>query len=122
MWVWLITKLPFLGKINPKIFIIFGIAVVLGLTVLSIKSFINDQINTGIVQSEQKAEITELKTQLKTLQDNQKIIDDVGKETTIIINKETIKHESIRENIDEEIKNGNDDYVGLLLTNTIDRM
>ena len=123
----LITKFPFLIKIgnlfkNPKTWLFIGLIAGSMFLYVTVKGIINDKIESEVDTFKNQVRIEQLETQNKINENNHKVVNEVDKETTIIIKQQEIKAEQIKEKIDEEVKIYGDSYVDPIITNTINRM
>lgn len=91
-----------------------------------IASFVTGYVDRQVSQQTQivskSLEIDQLKNQVKVMEQNQRIVDDVLGKTRIIQIQQKEKTERIEEKINEQVKEGNDNFVGPILESTIDSL
>lgn len=111
-----------LGSIlgSTKFLVVMCIVCALVFAKIQVGNYIDHEIKQNTTIVSQKYENESLKFQMKVMKDNQAIVKDVEDKTIIIREGQKAKSESTRKKIDEDIKNGNDGFVGPLLTNVID--
>lgn len=127
----LLLKFPFLKTAKDFLFskkiltiIIAGIVVLFLVTQVTscASNYIDKEVKYETKINSNKVEIDQLKHQVETIENNQKIVDEILIDNSKIKKDQETKSRQIKDKINEEVKNGNDGYVGPIISSTIDSL